>query len=738
MNLGRRDLMRFGLGASGALLVEIALPGCGARSAADAKTGAFAPNAWIKITPDDKVHFILDRVEMGQGTMTSHAQLVAEELEIDPRSLVIDLAPADRAYDNPDSQLGFQVTGGSTSVGTSFDPLRTAAATTREMLRQAAAKRWGVALAACVAQNGIILHPPSGKSARYGDLTVDAARERVRGVKLKPSSAQKVIGTSLPRLDAPSKVDGSAVYGIDVRLPGLLGAVILRPPALGAKLTSFDATDAKGDPGFVDAIAVPSGVAVLATSYWRARRAAAKVRVTWSGGDPNLDTDNLRKRYRARLARDGPATRSDGSVSGGERSAARIVDAIYEAPYLAHATLEPQNATAVVKDGRCEVWAPTQSPGLAREALRRLTGYAYDDIVVHQTLVGGGYGRRLVQDSVVEAATIALRVGRPVKVVWSREEDTRHDFYRPMALTLLRAGISKDGSITSWFQRVATQSIVGQIAEEWGQSIVPNRVPLSFKRIFARGAQTAYVGSALPDEATTEGAADLPYAIPNVGVEYAAIRVDVPVGWWRSVGYSFNVFATEAFFDEVARAAGRDPIDLRRQLLTGSKRHARVLALAAEKAGWPTSPRLGVFRGAAVTRAFKTYGAMVAEVSVEGRDVRVHKVVAAIDCGKVVNPDLVRAQVEGGIGFGLGAALKQEITLKRGSVEQSNFHDFESLRLHEMPEVEVHIVASDEPPTGVGEPPVPLVAPAVANAILAATGKPVRRMPLRRAMEEGT
>jgi CO/xanthine dehydrogenase Mo-binding subunit len=732
MIVGRRDLLR----ASGALVVGFALPGCGgARSAADAKSGEWAPNAWIRITPDDKVQFVLDRVEMGQGTMTSHAQLVAEELEIDPRRLIIALAQADRAYDNPDSQLGFQVTGGSTSVRTSYDPLRTAAATTREMLRRAAAKRWGVPLATCAAENGTIVHPPSGRRAKYGELAADAAREKVPDVTLKPASTHKVIGTSLPRLDAPSKVDGSAVYGIDVRLPGLVSAVVLRPPALGAKLVSFDASGAKSEPGFVDALAIPTGVAVLATSYWRARRAAAKVRVSWTAGDTSLDSDAFRKHFRARLERSGPATRSDGNVGAAERASARVVEAIYEAPYLAHATLEPQNATAIVKDGRCEVWAPTQSPGLAREA-RRLTGYAYDDIVVHQTLLGGGFGRRLVQDYVVEAATIALRTGRAVKVIWSREEDTQHDFYRPMAMTLLRAGIGKDGSIASWFQRVATQSIVGQIAEEWGQSIVPNRVPLSFKRIFARGAQTAYVGSAIPDEATTEGAADMPYAIPNVGVEYASLRVDVPVGWWRSVGFSFNVFSTEAFFDEAARAAGRDPIEARRQLLASSKRHARVLAVCAEKAGWPQNTRPGVFRGAAVTRAFKTYGAQIAEVSVDGRDVRVHRVVAAVDCGKVINPDLVRAQVEGAIGFGLGAALKQEITLRKGAVEQSNFHDFESLRLHEMPEVEVHIVASDEAPTGIGEPAVPLIAPAVANAIFAATGKPVRMMPIRRALEE--
>ncbi len=737
--LGRRDVLRYGLGAGGALLVQIALPGCRpARSAADPHAGDFVPNAWIRVAPDDRVAFVLDRVEMGQGTMTSHAQLVAEELEIDPARLVVELAPADRAYDNPDSQLGFQVTGGSTSVSTSYDPLRTAAATAREMLKAAAARRWGVGLASCVAADGEIRHPPSGRSARYGALAADAAREPVppRAPELKPASAFTWIGKSVPRLDAPSKLDGSAVYGIDVRLPGLHTAVVLRAPALGAKMKGFDAAGARREPGITDVLEVPTGVAVVGTSYWRARRAAALVKVEWTAGTTSLDSELLRRALRSRLARDAHKMRTDGDVAAAEHASSQIIDAVYETPYLAHATLEPQNATAIVRDGRCEVWAPTQSLGLAREALRRLTGYAYDDIVLHQTLLGGGYGRRLAQDYVVEAATIALRTRKPVKVVWSREDDMAHDHYRPMSAHLLRASFARSGAVTSWTHRVAAQSIIAQIAEEWGQSLVPNRFPLSFKRAAARAAATAYAGNAVPDMSAVEGARELAYAIPNVSVEFAPVNVDVPVGWWRSIGHSNNAFAVEAFFDEVAREAKRDPFELRRELLAGAPRQRAVLELAAEKSGWAHPPKSGIFRGIAQTTAFGTAISMVAEVSVEGRHVRVHRVVAAVDCGRVVNPDLVATQVEGGIGFGLGAALHQEITLRQGAVVQSNFHDFPSLRMVEMPAVEVHLVASDAHPSGIGEPGVPLVAPAVANAILRATGSPVRSMPLLGALKE--
>ncbi len=735
-DVGRRDVLRFGAAAAGGLLVQIAVPGCAPPRFGGVRGGVFVPNAWLIISPDDRVTFVLDRVEMGQGTTTSHAQMVAEELEIDPARLVIATAPAGRAYDNPDPLLLMQVTGGSTSVRTSYEPLRAAAATTRELLKAAAARRWGVAVTSCVADNGAITHPSSGRTARYGELAIAAANERVAVPALKPASAFKWIGKSVPRLDAPAKVDGSTIYGIDVKLPGLLTAVILRAPAIGAKLKGFDGSAALREPGVSHVLAVPTGVAVVASSYWRARRASALVKVEWTEGAIALDTERLRAAFHARLREPGKVLRADGSVARAEGEAATVLEAIYETPYLAHATLEPQNATAIVKDGRCEVWAPSQSFGLAREGIRRLTGFAYHDIVMHQTAIGGGYGRRLAQDYVLEAVTIALRIKKPVKIVWSREDDTTHDVYRPMSVTQMRAGLSRDGTLTSWFERMACQSIIGQIAEEWGQSIVPNSLPLAMKSLAARGAATLYSGGAITDPSSLEGGRDIAYAIPNIEAEFAAINVSVPVGWWRSIGTSNNVFAVEAFFDEVARAAKKDPFEMRRDLLAHAPRARRVLELAAEKAGWTTALKPGVARGIAQTTVFGTSIAQVAEVTVEGRHVRCHRVVVAVDCGKVINPDLVRAQIEGGVGFGLGAAMSQEITLAKGRVEQSNFHDYPSLRMHEMPVVEVHIVPSEEPPTGIGEPGVPLVAPTIANAILRATGRPVRRLPIRRAMEE--
>ncbi|RYE87162.1 MAG: xanthine dehydrogenase family protein molybdopterin-binding subunit, partial [Myxococcales bacterium] len=476
-------------------------------------------------------------------------------------------------------------------------------------------------------------------------------------------------------------------------------------------------------PGVVDVFAIPAGVAVVAESYWRARRAADRVQARWSEGATGLDSAALRASYRRRLDSPGKVQRDDGDAEGALRSGARVLEAIYELPFLAHATLEPQNATARVADGRCEVWAPTQAPGLAREVIRRITGFDEAAIVIHQTLLGGGFGRRLEQDYIIEAVHIALRVPRPVKVVWSREDDTRHDVYRPMATTRVRAALSSEGKLVGWSQRVATQALTAAVIPDWLPAIVPGAVPGSLKGLLARGARVAMAGGVVADESGAEGAADLAYAVPNVRVEHAVVTPGVPVGFWRSVGYSHNTFVTECFLDEVAHALGRDPYELRRELLAGAPRHLAALDLAARQAGWGQPLPPGVFRGIAQARAFRTACAQVAEVSVHGSSIRVHRVVAAVDCGLVVNPDIVRAQIEGGIVFGLSAALRQAITLTRGRVDQGNFHDFELLRMHECPRIEVHLVPSDEPPTGVGEPGVPPIGPAVANAVFRATGR---------------
>jgi CO/xanthine dehydrogenase Mo-binding subunit len=735
--LTRRDLLRASLGLGGAFLLE--LGGCAANGLPapvqpGARPGDFVPSAWLRITPDDKVIFTLDRVEMGQGTMTSHAQLLADELEIDPARFVIELAGANRAYDNQDPQLGLQSTGGSSSVRTSYEPLRRAGAVAREMLRRAAAKRFTASLDDCRAEEGTLLHVPSGRRLRYGELAADAAREVIPEVTLKPAEKHTWIGKSITRLDARTKVDGSAVYGIDVSVPDLLVAVVLRPPRLGAQVVAFDDRAARAMPGVVDVFRIPQGVAVVAHRYWQATRAAAAVKVDWTEGEIWVDSDTLRKMYVDRVKLPATLVRSHGNVGSAEREAAHTIEALHEAPYLAHATMEPQNATAIVVNDRCEVWAPTQAPALTREAARRVTGLPYASIDFHQTLLGGGFGRRGFQDYVEEALHIAMRVKKPVKVIWSREDDMRSSMYRPMAVSWARGAVDARGNIVSWSQRIASQTVVGETGPEWLQSIVPSGVPHPLKQLGGRLAGGLLNGNGVVDPTNVEGASTMAYDIPNLRFEHAVMRHPVPVGAWRSVGNSQNVFFTETFFDELARAGGKDPFVLRRELLAKAPRQRAVLELAAEKAGWGKALPKGRFRGIAQSKSFETHCAEVAEVSIEGKDVRVHRVVAVVDCGVAVNPDLIRAQIESAIIFGLGAALRQEITWKRGAVEQSNFHDFEPLRMAETPEIEVHVVPSTESPTGVGEPGLPPIAPAVANAILAATGRPVRAMPFTRGL----
>jgi isoquinoline 1-oxidoreductase/isoquinoline 1-oxidoreductase beta subunit len=735
--VSRRDVLAASLSAAGALVLATWLPGCGREARYVEATGELAPNAWIRIGSDDVVTLVLDRVEMGQGTMTSHAMLVGEELDVDPSKIRTEFAGAHRAYDNPAPDMGFQITGGSTSVASSFEPLRRAAATVREMLRRAGARRLSAPLDDCRVADGAVVHAKSGKSVRYGQLTREAAREEPLPAPLKRPNEFRFLGKSQKRVDARAKSDGSAVYGIDVKLPDLLTAVILRAPRIDAKVASYDASAVRvGQDGIVAVVEVPNGVAVVATSYWRARRAAAKVAVRWTGGTP-VSSDRLRADFLARAKESAKVVRSDGSFPPSP-SNVRLIEAVYEAPYLAHATMEPQNATARRTGDRWEVWAPTQSPGLAVEEVRRVTGAAYEDIVVHQTFVGGGFGRRLAQDYVTEAVHVSRALGgRPVKVVWSREDDFQNDSYRPMTVSLLRAAV-RGSSLEGWFHRLVSQSIVRQVLPRWAQAVPPSSAPVAMKAMLGRTLGAMYAGRGMEDKTAHEGASDFAYAIPNLRVESAQVEPGVPVGFWRSVGFSENVFVVESFLDEVAHGIGADPFALRRKLLAHAPRNLGVLEAAAERAGWSKPAPPGVFRGIAQSKAFNSYCAQVADVSVKGSRVKVERITCAIDCGLAVNPDGIQAQVESAIAFGLGAALHQEITFDGGVVRETNFDTFEPLRLHEMPEVDVVIVPSNEPPSGVGEPGLPPVAPAVANAIFAATGRRIRSMPLLRALESSS
>jgi isoquinoline 1-oxidoreductase subunit beta len=724
--------------ASGALVVGCALgPTGGPMWRQFRTTGELRPSAWIRILPDSTVIFTLDRVEMGQGTMTSHAALVAEELEVDPSKLVIEAAEADRRYDNPDSQLHVQITGGSTSTRTSWQPLREAGATARELLRRGAAATWQVPVAECVAADAAIHHPRTGRTAAYGELIHAAALQSVPRVQLKPARDWKWIGKSLDRLDARPKVDGTGVYGIDVALPGMLTAVIVRPPVRGATLARVDASAARARRGVVDVVTLPQGVAVVADGYWEARTGADRLALAWHDGPAGaIDSRALVHAYEQLAGTRGPKTvRDDGDAyaATAARDGRTIVEATYHAPYLAHAPMEPQNATAWLRDGRCEVWAPTQAPGVLRFRVAEAIGFDLRDVAIHTTLIGGGFGRRLFADYAVEAAVLAQRIGRPVKVIWSREDDQENDWYRPMAVSRLRGAVER-GAITGWLHRLVTQSVLFNEGGDFAGGLVPDAAPRALRRLLAASAPHLFLRATIPDMTSSEGARDLPYAIPHQRVELTTADPGVPAGSWRSVGHSHTAFVVESFLDELIHAAGLDPYRARRALLAGNRRWLAVLDLAAHRAGWGTPLPPGVGRGIAVHESFDTVCAEVVEASVRGNRVIVHRVVAAIHCGVAVNPGLVAAQVESAVIFGLSAALKQQITFQRGRVQETNFHTYRSLRMFECPVIETHIVPSTDDPTGVGEPGLPPVAPALCNAIFAATGQRIRTLPIEAAL----
>lgn len=741
MTPSRRDAIRLIGAAGGALVVGVHLPGCalgrgpGRIALRAAATGEFRPNAWIRITPDDRVIFTLDRVEMGQGTMTSHTVLIAEELDVDPTAIEVVFAEASRDYDNPEMRL--QITGSSTSLRTSWEPLRRAGATAREMLRRAAAERWVVELDGCEARDGAVHHVASNRSARYGELAGAAALQDVPEIDLKEPERFRWIGTSLRRLDAPAKTDGSAIYGIDVRIPGMLSAVVVRCPVRGGTVQRFDRDSAKRLPGVVDVFAIDEGVAIVARTYWEARRAADAADVSWNEGRfAAADSAAMSRAYRALAAQRGAKVRDDGNAYRALRRASRTVEATYEVPYLAHTPMEPMNATARVAAGRCEIWAPTQSPAIARLRAAEALGLDERDVTVHTTLLGGGFGRRIAQDYVVEAVKIAHRTGEAVKVVWSREDDLAGDFYRPMAVSSMRGSLDRTGRVTGWLHRIVTQSIISHTANDFVGAVAPAATPRSLRRWMSRASSRSFARGMPIDTTSTDGAADLPYAIPHLRVESIVAETGVPVGFWRSVGHSHNAFATESFLDELAAAAGRDPLELRVELLADRPRHRAVLELAAAEADWGGALPVGVGRGIAVHASFRSFCAQVIEAAIEGARVRVRRVVCAIDCGRAVNPDLVVAQIESGVIFGLSAALDQQITFASGRVQERNFHQFPLLRIHECPKIEVHVVPSTEPPSGVGEPGVPPVAPALCGAIFAATGRRIRRLPVHAALAE--
>jgi len=709
----RRSFLKTSAAAGAGLTLAFHLTGCGRRGrqeALGAGEAPFAPNAFVRIGADGSVTIIAKHLEMGQGTYTGLATILAEELDADWSKVRVEGAPADASRYANLQWGGAQGTGGSSAIANSYDQLRTAGATARALLIAAAAAEWGVSAEGLRTENGVVTDPASGKRADYGSLAAKAATLPVpEQVPLKDPGSFRLIGTRVPRVDTPAKVTGQAIFTQDVKLPGLLTAVVAHPPRFGAKVKAFDGAKAKAVPGVKDVVQVPTGVAVLAESFWAAKQGRDALTVEWEESQAfRMGTPELLASYREAAEKPGVIARKEGDV-GSALQNGTVVEAEYVFPYLAHAAMEPMNCVVRLSADKCEVWNGEQMQTGDQMAVAQATGLKPEQVELNMLYAGGSFGRRAnpQSDYVLEAVSIAkaIKGTAPVKLVWTREDDTRAGYFRPMYLHRVKGAV-QGGKAVAWQHRVVGQSIMTGTA--WEPFMVKDGV----------------------DATSVEGIADTHYKVPNYQVELSTMPVPVPVLWWRSVGHTHTAFAMEAFVDELATAARRDPVEFRRELLAEAPRHLAVLNLAADKAGWGSRLPAGRARGIAVHESFGSVVAEVAEVSLVNGKPKVHRVVCAVDCGRAINPDIVAMQMESGIGYGLSAALYGEITLKDGVVEQANFDRYRCLRMPDMPTVEVHIVPSDNPPSGVGEPGLPPVAPAVANALFQLTGKRVRKLPL--------
>jgi len=702
----RRHFLKVSAAAGGGMVLSLGLPFADGEAQ---PAGAASFNAFVRIAGNGEVTMVMPYVEMGQAVYTSIPMLIAEELEVDLKQVQLEHAPPNpKLYGNP-VLGGEQVTGNSSAVRAAWQPMRQAGAVARTMLISAAAKRWNVEPLACRAQSGEVLHPPTGRKLKYGELAAEAAKLPVpKDVPLKPPKDFKLIGTSAKRLDTPAKVNGTATYGIDARPPGVKIATLAQSPVFGGRVKSVDDSAAKAVKGVRQIVRLDDAVAVVADHMSAAKKGLAALKIDWDDGPhAKLTTADIVAELEQATLKPGPVAQNIGDVEKAMAGAATKVEATYQVPFLAHAAMEPMNCTAHVTKDRCEVWIGTQVLARCHAAAAKTAGLPPDKVVVHNHLLGGGFGRRLEIDAVVRAVDIAKQVDGPVKLVWTREEDIQHDMYRPYWLDRISAGLDDKGKPVAWNNRYAGSSVIARWAPPW----------------FNNGLD--------PD--STEGAIDLVYGLPNLHVEYLRVEPPgIPTAFWRSVGPSHNAFVTESFIDELAAAAKQDPVAYRRALIDKSPRARAVLDLAAEKSGWGQKLPEGIGRGVSLQHAFASYMAHVAEVEVaKNGAVRVRRVTCAVDCGSVVNPDTVRAQLQSAVIFGITAALYGEITLKDGKVEQTNFDSYQVLRIDEAPAaIDVHLVQNTEAPGGIGEPGTSAIVPAVANAIFAATGKRLRKMPI--------
>jgi isoquinoline 1-oxidoreductase beta subunit len=714
-DLSRRDFLSATATVGGGLILALTLPGPGGKSnfAAAAGTGAAGGaaagksggqiNAWLKIARDNSITIIVDRSEMGQGVYTALPMLLAEELNIDMGVIRIEAAPVGDAYINPGN--GGQVTGTSNSVQDAWEKLRMAGATARTMLISAAAKRWRVDPALCHVEKGTVINS-QGKALTFGELADAAAKEPVpKGLKLKSRSDFQIIGKGRARTDTPGKVDGSAEFGLDVKLPGMLYAVLAQSPVLGGKVQTFDAGAAEKMPGVRKVMVTSDGVVVVADHFWQALKARNALVITWDPGT-NAQLDNAAIRallVKTAGAGAGLSARNDGNVDGALKSSKQSLSAAYYLPLLAHATMEPMNCTADVKADGCDLYVGTQVQQIAQTTAATAAGLAPEKVRVFTTLIGGGFGRRLDIDFIPAAVEASKALGVPVKVIWTREDDMTHDTYRPPAYEEVSGGVDAAGRLVAWKLHITSPSITARMFPP------------------VKGV----------DDSVIEAAVNNLYDVPNLSVSYSRQEIGIDVGYMRSVSHAPNCFVIESFMDELAAAAGKNPYDFRLAQLGKKPRQRGVLQLAAERAGWGKAPA-GRHQGIALMEGYTTHLAQVAEISIQDGELKVHKITCVVDCGQMVNPRIVESQIESAIVFGLTAALWGEVTLKGGRVQQTNFNNYRLLRNNELPELDIHLVDSDEAPGGIGEAAVPLVAPAICNAIFTATGIRLRELPIGR------
>ena len=702
--MDRRDFIKVVSTAGSGLVLGFYLPYTNKLNGKTSAATLFEPNAWIKVQSDNIVQIMVGKSEMGQGVLTSLPMIIAEEMDLDWSKVVVEKAPANR------KKYGWQMTGGSNSVSGGYNKLRQAGATAREMLVMAASEEWSVPISECNTNNGNVIHERTGRKLSYGDLAEKASQLKVpKKPTLKNKSDFSIIGQNMKRTDTLSKINGTAQFAMDVQLDGMVYATIVHSPVFGRKLKSFNKASVSDISGVINIFAIESGLAIVAKNTWAALKTGKQIEIKWDEGEAaGLDDETIRKQLLDASKEKGSVVRKEGNVKKALQSSDKIIEAIYESPLQAHATMEPMNCTAYVQKDKCQVWAGTQDPNGARKIASKITGLSKKQVEVNVTFLGGGFGRRAFNDFVTEAVEISNEIKKPVKMIWTREEDMQHDFYRPPSLHMMKGAFDQNDNLTTWKHSIVAPSIL------FTQLI---KIPFPFKEKI--------------DFITLEGAKHLPYKIPNMQVDFQMTKTPIPLGWWRSVYNSQNAFANECFMDELAEKAGKDPVQFRLDLLPKSSQDAGVIKLVAEKSGWNDFRNDPTYQGISCHKSFGTWVAQVARVSIENNKVKVHEVFCAVDCGTIINPAIVKAQISSAIIYGLSATLKSKITLKNGRVNQSNFNDFEVIRMDESPKIHVHLTESDAPPKGVGEPGLPPIAPAVVNAVYAAIGKRIRQLPIK-------